>query len=137
MTVYLNPALGGRIESTTRQYLDGIEYRLRVFWLAEAVVVPFPIDPGPPPLVFASSGVWAVTLSQSDGTVLPGAGQILRDGVNVIAPFIGDPRYPGAGFGQLLTRDSSGLGRDPGRTDLEPGAAIRLVYRTAAEALAG
>lgn len=137
MTVQLNPALGGQAASTTRQQLDGVEYRILVFWLAEAVRVPFYEETNPPPpLVFGEPGVWTLSLAQADGTLLL-AGQLLRHGVNVLQPFRGDVRFPGAGRGQLLAWDYSGLGRDPGRNDLDPGSSVRLVYRTAAEVLAG
>lgn len=126
---YLNLALGGRIGSTTRQRLDGTEYRIRVLWLAEAVRVPFQFDNVPPPLVFGTPGVWTLNVAQADGTLIL-AGQILRHGVNVLAPFSNDPRFPS---GRLLAFDRTGLRRDPGRDDLNPDSDVRLIYVPANE----
>jgi len=134
VTLTINPALGGLIGSRTRQELDGVEYRLTLLWLAHAPVVPFQGQPGPPPLILSEPGVWSITVAQADGTVLPGAGQILRHGVDVLAPF-GDPVYPGGGFGRLIAWDETGAGRDPGRDDLDPGSDVRLIYVSASEAL--
>jgi len=130
---FINPALAGRIGSSTRQRLDNLEFRLDLLWLAEAVRVPFQYDNDPPPLLFGDPGVWTLTLARADGTVLV-AGQLLRHGVNVLAPFGGNPLFPGAGRGRLLAWDSSGNANDPGRDDLDPGASVRLIYVPAAEA---
>lgn len=132
MSVYLNPALGGAVGSNTRQVLDGVEYRVLLAWLAEEPGVPFQVPPDPPPLTFGPSGVWTLALAQLDGTLLI-SGQLVRDGVNLLAGFRGDLRFPGRGLGQLLSWDIGGLGRNPGRDDLDPGSAIRLAYVPAAE----
>lgn len=87
-------------------------------------------------LTFREPGVWTLALAQSDGTTLI-SGQLLRHGVNVLAGFRGDARFPGQGFGEIIAWDYTGLDRDPGREDLDPGSDVRLVYRTAAEVLAG
>lgn len=128
MSVILNPALGGRIGSTTRQVLDGVEYRLILQWLAEAPVIPrYDESNPPPPLVLGEPGVWTMSLAQQDGTVIL-AGQVVRQGVNLIAGYRGDSRFPGSGQGALFAYDFSGNGRDPGRDDLDPGAEVRIVY---------
>lgn len=131
--VDINPALGGDVGSNTRQKLDGVEYRLGLFWLAAATRVPFyDEDDPPPPLVIGEPGVWTLSLAQSDGTLLI-SGQLVRAGVNVLHGFRGDRRFPGLGRGQLLAWDYTGRGRDPGRDDLDPGTNVRLVYRDLAE----
>ena len=132
MAQILNVALGKSLGSTPRQILDGVEFRVSVFWREEAVRVPFQFSNVPPPLVFGDPGVWVLGLAQSDGTRLF-EGQILRHGVNVLAPWGGNAIYPGAGLGQLLAWDASGNDEDPGRDDLVPGSTKRLIYRSAAE----
>jgi hypothetical protein len=127
MTVYLNPALAGMTGSTTRQRLDNVEFRISLLWLPETPRIDFQPDPGPPPLVFGEPGLWMCGLSQADGTLLL-PGQALRHGVNFIASFRGDTRFPGGGLGQLLAWDLSGQALDPGRDDLDPGTSVRLVY---------
>jgi len=129
----LNPAIGGELGSKTRQRMDGVEYRVELLWLAEAPSIPrYPEADPPPPLVIGEPGVWALTLAQADGTVIL-AGQLLRHGVNVIAGYRGDSRFPGSGRGRLLAWDFSGNGRDPGRDDLDPMTSVRLVYMSEAE----
>jgi hypothetical protein len=129
----INPAIAGELGSKTRQQLDGVEYRLQLFWLAAAPRIPFYAEDDPPPdLVIGEPGAWTMTLSQQDGTALI-AGQILRHGINLLAGFKGDTRFPGSGLGQLLAWDYTGAGQDPGRNDLDPGTNIRLVYRDRAE----
>lgn len=135
MALVLNLALGTETGSDTRQRLDGVEYRVRVFWRAESIRVDFQFDNEPPPLVYGSPGLWVIELSQSDGTPLL-AGQVLRHGVNILGPFTNDPRMPGAGQGQLLAWDFSGDALDPGRDDLVPGSPRRLYYREATEVAA-
>jgi hypothetical protein len=127
--VDINPAIAGELGSNTRQLLDGVEYRVGLFWLAGAARVPFYDEGDPPPeLVFGEPGVWTLSLAQADGTLII-SGQILRHGVNVLHGFRGDVRFPGRGLGQLLSWDYTGAGRDPGRNDLDPGTTVRLVYR--------
>ena len=134
MAEYIYPALDGELGSSTRAKLDGVEYVIQLLWLSEAPRIPrYAEDAPPPPVVLGDPGVWVLTLAQSDGTVLI-AGQALRHGVNVLAPYKGDARFPGGGAGRLLAWDSSGDGNDPGREDLDPGSSVRLVYLTAAEA---
>lgn len=128
----LNPALGGQIESNTIQPLDGLDFRVRLFWLAEAPVIPFQTTP-PPPLELAEPGVWTLDLAQADGTIIA-QGQVLRHGVNILRGWRGDPRFPGAGYGRLLAWDTTGAMRDPGRNDLDPGSELRLVYSPAGDA---
>lgn len=103
------------------------------FPVATTIQVTTPEDQS---LTFGEPGVWTLALAQSDGTTLI-SGQLLRHGVNVLAGFRGDARFPGQGFGQIIAWDYTGLDRDPGREDLDPGSDVRLVYRTAAEVLAG
>jgi hypothetical protein len=126
-------ALDGRVGSTTRQKLDGEEFIIDVYWVAEAQHAPFyDEDDPPPPLVIAEPGMWMCSLSQADGTLIL-AGQALRNGTNVIGGYAGDSRFPGDGRGALLARDLSGSGRDPGRNDLDPGSMVRLVWLSESE----
>jgi hypothetical protein len=132
MSVYLNLALNGSVGTTTRQRLDGTEFRVSVLWLPYFTNVPFQTSP-PPPLVIGDPGAWTFSLAQADGTVLI-AGQILRTRVDVLAGFRGDSRFPGAGFGRILVWDTTGLDIEPGRDDLTLSSPRRLAYVPAAEA---
>lgn len=130
----LNLAFDGQTGTTTRQRLDGVEFRITVTWLPEVARAPFYDESTPPPdLVLGDPGVWILDLAQADGTPLL-TGQALRHGVDVTAGWEGDTRFPGLGNGRLFAWDTSTAGRDPGRDDLVPGSSRQLRYMTAAEA---
>lgn len=133
MSVYLNLALDGEMGSSTRQVLDGVEYRVIVRWLAYEPIVEFHVPPEPPPLTISGYGAWSLALAQQDGTLLV-SGQLLRTGADVLRGFRGDVRFPGRGFGRLLAWDTSGRGRNPGRDDLDTSSVVRLAYVPASEA---
>lgn len=132
--IYIDPKLDGKVRTTTRQVLDGVEFRIILQWLAAVPRVPFyPEGDPPPPLVISETpGVWTVKLAQSDGTIILGD-QALRHGVNVYEGYKRDARFPGLGLGRLLAYDFTGRGQGPGRNDLDVGSSRRLVYLTASE----
>lgn len=136
MPQILNLELDGETGTTTRQRLDGVEFRITVTWLPEVARAPFYDESTPPPpLAIGEPGVWILTLAQADGTVLI-SGQAMRNGVDVLRPFVGDSRFPGLGQGRLFAWDDSSAGLDPGRDDLVQGSPRQLIYQTAAEAAA-
>jgi hypothetical protein len=129
-------AIDGRVGSSSRQKLDGEEFIISVYWVAEAEHAPFyDEDDPPPPLVLAEPGMWMCSLAQADGTTIL-AGQTLRQGTNIIGGYQGDTRFPGDGRGVLMARDLSGNGQNPGRDDLDPGSSIRLVWLPESELVA-
>ncbi len=131
MAVELLTGLGSRARATTRQLLDGVEFRLTVTWLPALVSVPF-VDPVTLPLTFGAPGGWILDLEDTRGAPLL-QGATLLHGVDVLDPFFNNARYPGRGLGRLVAWDFTGNQRDPGVDDFRPGAPVRLVYVTAAE----
>jgi hypothetical protein len=103
--VDLNPSMGSDDKKWTQHVLDGRTYRLRFRWIEKA-------------------SAWLLDLLDSRGEPLL-VGIPVRVGQSLLLPHVGES-LPGRGYGQIIARDSSSQGQDPGVSDL--GIRVKLTY---------
>ena len=113
---YINTGLSTRGGARFRVKLDGKFYHIELTWSE-------------------LESAWSLSLYDASKNLLR-AGLVCRHGEDVFEPFTA-ASMPGGGVGKLIVWDTTRRQLDPGRSDLKRGAGVRLVYRPAADVLAG